>query len=421
MMQVRSTSFVSSYIFCALFFVSTLSAYAATSVGKINLARIKNPEAAIVASALTHYTLGILHDNHGDPEAAIRQYEKALELKKDAIDIYLKLGADLLLLKRLDDAIVALEEANVLDPNNTKAYLLLALVHTARGEVDRSQELYETVLKYEPENLKALAFLSDLYVSQQKLDKAAEVYERILKIRRDDAFIYFNLGVIYGKLNRIEKAAERLEKAVEVDQTYLEAQMVLGMLYEINGQYSKAIAQYENVSSIDSLNTEANIRLSQIYYRLGQPEKAIEHNEVLMQVNSGSLDPYLRNFSIFLSNNEYTKAESILKEALQKGFSDGIIYASLGYLSSLKKKYNNAIEQYSIAIGKSPDNDVYKFYMAVAFDQAGKRKEAEECLVKLVENDSKISEVYNYLGYMYAEDNKKLDMAVDLIEKALGS
>ncbi len=95
--------------------------------------------------------------------------------------------------------------------------------------------------------------------------------------------------------------------------------------------------------------------------------------------------PYLRNFSIYISEKQYGKAEEVLREALKNGVTNDVIYASLGYLAFIRKDYEEAADQYAMAREQDPANAVYEFYLAGAIDQAGRREDADAgCLVNRV-------------------------------------
>ncbi|RKY40801.1 MAG: hypothetical protein DRP85_07915 [Candidatus Makaraimicrobium thalassicum] len=421
MTLIRPIIFAVVCFFCVFFLagVSEARPYPGLAGGLIDRSRTEDPGFLAGSKALARYVMGLIYDNFVETRAAIAEYEKALAQREDIAEIYLKLGTDFLLLGELDKAAGRLTEAVRVDPENTKAYLLLAIIHTAKGEFDKAQARHEKALQYDPENLKVLTFLSDLFVIQQKFDKAAEVYEKILRIRDDDALVYFNLGVIYSKLNLLGKAQEKLEKAVEMDKDYLEAQMVLGFIYEVDGKYAKAIDQYKKVTTIDPLNREAYVRLGQLYHRLGETGKAIAQNRTLMRLDTSSPEPYLRNFSIYVSEKEYGKAEDVLRKALRTGIPDAVIYASLGYLAGLKKQDKKAIDYYTLAVEREPANNRYRFYLAATMDHSGRREEGIKILEEIVSGECDLPEVYNYLGYIYAETGENLDRAIALIKKAL--
>ncbi|MBD3296492.1 MAG: tetratricopeptide repeat protein [Candidatus Omnitrophica bacterium] len=386
---------------------------------EVDRSRVGSPEIRQTADALAHYISGMIFDNYGMAERAAGEYRKALRHRPDSAEIYLKLGAALLFQGRTDEACEVLEKATSLDPDNIKPYLMKALVLTSRGDFTQAEAQYKEALEREPENLKVLTFLSDLYVIQKKLDKAADIYERILLIKQNDPFLYYNLGVIYSKLDELERAQENLEKAVEKDRGYIEAQLVLGYVYEIDGKIKQALEQYSKITEIAPLNREAHVRLGQLYYRTGDIKSALEQNRLLMRIDPRSSEPYLRNFTIYIAEEEYDEADRVLREALRKGISDSVIYASMGYLASQKGDHLKAVQHYITALREDPGNMIYRFYLAAAYDRAGNRRKAIEMLEKIVQSGARIPEAYNYLGYIYVEEDRDLDRAIRLIGKAL--
>ncbi len=385
----------------------------------IDRTRRDDPGFKALSGALAHYLMGSIYDNFGRTAPAISEYSKALVHRDDVAAVYARLGADFLLLGKLEDARAQLKKAMELAPQQIKPCLLLAVVYTAEGEYQKAQAQYEKVLEKDPENIRVLAFLSDLFIVQENLGKAAEIYERMLRISPNDAFLYFNLGVIYSKTDQLVKAEESLKKAIEIDKGYTEAQMVLGVVYEIEGELREAAKQYEVVTKIDPSDPYAHARLGHVYFRLGRVDEAIGQIRVLMSLDPRSPDPYLKIFSIYIIRNRYDDARAVLNEALANGISEAVIHASLGYLAILEQKYEQAVGHYTVAAEKDPGNGLYGFYLAAALERAGKEEEAMRLLEECVSDGTEFAEVYNYLGYMYADAGRDLDRAIVLIRKAL--
>jgi tetratricopeptide (TPR) repeat protein len=418
---VRQVRFAVTYISCmlALSGAKCACSYAEPVNITVDVSRTMDTEFRAFSDAFAHYVMGEVYDNFGDIPAAVKEYNKALGCRGDIAVIHLKLGSDLLLQGRSGEASTALKKAAELDPAGTKPYLLLGVIQTAQGDFRAAQGWYEKALEYDPESIKVLTFLSDILVVQQDLGKAAAVYEKLLKLRKDDANLFFNLGVIYSRLNIYEKAEVNLRKAIEVSGEYVEAQMLLGSVYEVEGKYAEAVDLYKSAIRDDALNVGAYARLGQVYLRLGDTEKAVAQNRILIHVDKTAPDPYLRIFSVYVTEKKYDKARDILREALGNGVESGVVSANMGYLSSLTGDDERAVEYYGAAAKDSPENPIYAFYLAAAMDRNGDRRGATRILEELVERENSLPEAENYLGYIYAQEGRNLDAAIDLILKAL--
>ncbi len=372
-----------------------------------------------VSEALAHYLMGSLYDNAGQTGEAIGEYRKALALYPDSPETKLRLGSSLLLAGELSEAGKVIDEAIVDDPENVAAYMLRAFVHTAKKEFPEARENYQHVLQVDPSNMRALTFLADLLVQENKVEEALSVYERIVELDSREPFAHFNLGILYGKAGRFADAERVLKTAIDLDDEYVEARLLLGFLYEVDDRTPEAIELYESVTAIDEENFEAHIRLVQVYRKKGLYDKALEANRKVIELRPFALEPYLVSYSIYVGTGRYEEAEEILIEALERGFDLGVVHAGLGQMASRRGDHESALDHYQNAIRQSPGNDIYRFYMAVSLDSVGRREEAIEVLEEVVEEGTKHPEIFNYLGYTYAEEGIELDRAVELVKKAL--
>lgn len=308
------------------FFMSFLCFFApssfcerASSGVAIDSARIKDPKLREISTALAYFIAGAVYDNFDEQEKAVSAYEKVLPLAPEqAVDVYLRLGADFLILEKPDKARAAIEKVLELDERNIKAHLFLAAVYTSKGEFEKAQSLHEEALKYEPENIKVLTFLSDLFVIQREYDKAAEVYEKILQKNKSDAFLYFNLGVIYGKLNLLTEAEKNLTKAIELDQNYLEAKMVLGYMYAEEGiKLDEAVRLLQKAVSAEPENGAYIDSLGWTFFKKGELQKAREHLEKAVKYLPD--DAIIREHlgDVYFAQKKFEKAEKEWKRALE--------------------------------------------------------------------------------------------------------
>lgn len=382
---------------------------------------LEKRDLSLTSKALARYITGLIYDNHGNTREAVAEYREALRFLPGQPSVLTRLGAGLLLEGDPAQALVTFEEAISACPEQLEPYLLAAIVHASGRDYQNAEQMFNRALKYFPDNVKVLTMLADVLILQEDLQGAVEVYERLVRIEKKP-LAYFNLGVLYTRLQDLSEAVQSLEKAVELDEGYLEAQNMLGHVYQIEGKYTKAIEQYKQVLRIDPLYIEAYGRLSQIYHQLGMHEEALEQNRTIMKVAPSDPQSYLRAFSIFLSQNEHEEARDVLSLAVERGLDNPAIYASLGYLAALEEDLDRTERYYRKAISLAGDGgDVWRYYLASVFYQAGREQEAQRELEDFISDDFEdvMPQALNLLGYIYAEWGENLDRAVELIEGAL--
>jgi Flp pilus assembly protein TadD len=66
-----------------------------------------------------------------------------------------------------------------------------------------------------------------------------------------------------------------------------------------------------------------------------------------------------------------------------------------------------------------PDPKAIHYYLAIAFDELNDFLEAEKHLLAYIAISPEDADVLNFLGYMYAEENVKIDEAEQLLKRAL--
>lgn len=156
-------------------------------------AQPENPEA--------HYYLGIVYQQKGMTEAAIKEYKKAVEL---------------------DSEPTAANNAAIL-----KAHLHLGRIFKRGKDAEKAEEELRKALELDPTSAEVISELrilygqqAESYKRQRQYDKAAEKYGEILKIDPKDLRnigIYMELGARYEQEGLYDKAAEMYEAARELD------------------------------------------------------------------------------------------------------------------------------------------------------------------------------------------------------------
>ena len=155
--------------------------------------------AADPASAVAQYILGLCLEYSGQTPGAEKCYLKAMQLDSAAPDYPRVLGALLLNLGRLKEAVVYYSRAADLAGQTPASLLDLAFAHVAADDARKAVECFEKVVKADPDNLTALMNLGLLYQEKLRLkSKAIAAYEAYLTRGGSDPRVLNWLAALRG-------------------------------------------------------------------------------------------------------------------------------------------------------------------------------------------------------------------------------
>lgn len=232
--------------------------------------------------------LGLLYQEKGDYESAVREYKNALGQREDHLwarqnlaDIYLRLGRvedaireykkslryrpDVLrvyvllkkamemkglsreeILKKLkEDEVERAEQDSSLEPEVVSYHL--GLEYLMKKEYDKAIAQFQKVIDASPSNLNALINIGIAYRQKAKPEKAILSYKRALRVAPEIIPARYNLAMVLMSEKRFPEAIPHLEKIVSVFPEYMLAQYYLAQGYEETGQIKKAIEEYKNL------------------------------------------------------------------------------------------------------------------------------------------------------------------------------
>ena len=119
---------------------------------------------------------------------------------------------------------------------------------------------------------------------------------------------------------------------------------------------------------------------------------------------------------------EFTKAEQILFNLIDKYPQDNSLLILLADMYRLEKKYEKSIQYYTLIINKKINNDnewrLY-FLRAICNERLNKWKKAERDLLKALEINPDQPQVLNYLAYGWIEKNYYIDKSINMLEIAV--
>ncbi|MBN1883669.1 MAG: tetratricopeptide repeat protein [Deltaproteobacteria bacterium] len=138
-------------------------------------------------------------------------------------------AGDYIKAENYSDAVVALNAALTLDPNQTDAYLFRGLSFSNLGRYDEALADYNKVLTTDPNNLKALNNRGVVYWKLERYDEAMNDYKTILSLNPNDYIVLNNRGVLNFQMENFEAARKDFDRVISLKPDFAPAYLNRGV------------------------------------------------------------------------------------------------------------------------------------------------------------------------------------------------
>jgi len=321
-------------------------------------------------------------------EAALLEYENALELDPDIFQAHRNLGEIYLVKKDYERALAEYQKALALEPGNREIPLKLAYLFTEKKEFERALETLEKILKTDPKNSEALKNMALTCLSLKDYDRAFETVKKLSDTEEDKKEILNSLAKEYITGKNYDKAVECLNIILSQDSRDIYALKNMSSIYMEKKDYEKAIEKNKKILEISPENMESHINIALSCYEMENYEDVIlwvkkatalkpdKENQTLLK--DISYKSYVKIGEIYLSQNKYTEGEGNfnLAEKLKPGQDEVKTGLARCYLGQVEKLIND---------GNYEKADTLCKKVLSLFSEGDFRDRAEEYLAKIDE------------------------------------
>ncbi len=245
------------------------------------------------------------------------------------------------------------------------------------------------------------------------------VLEKMAEKNRIRLSLYTALAYLYKKTGETEQQIKALERAAELASVYKQ----YGLAVELTKEKRKAVSSKPELEEkYPKAKDYEYIGIS--FEELGYSNLARHYMQKAEEsaLNGREKNNYrLRNAILLRSAKmkRYEESDRILKEILNDEPDSPMVNFNLGYNQYLNSRYKESLPYYEKSILSDEKNSTYYYYRAMSNEKLGKVQETVADLKKTIELDPNFSGAYNFLGYLYAEQNMELPESIRLIQKAI--
>jgi tetratricopeptide (TPR) repeat protein len=353
----------------------------------------------------------------GRTDQAIDYINQAITLDPQGIDAYERLCEIALAAGDEKKALQTLDRAVALKSDNpafwTRLGKLYALIVFKPDRVPKPEEIarvnsiFKKAVERAGDDTAVLKDLADYYANTQQINEAIPLYLRLLELEPDDTNAREKLASGFVLTNQREKAVQMLEEIIKQHpEKYQPYDLLAGLLDD-----SARVLEREKKTK------EARATFA----------KAAADYEQSLVVNPGRASPYLHLAELLLGPlKENERAVKVLTEARQRFPQTPEIAYYLAIAQREAKHSQEAVATFEEALheaeleGAEITNARFYFDYGAAAEQAGLYDKAADLFKKSIATDPpNAADAYNYLAYMWAEHNMRLEEAEQMIKLAL--
>jgi tetratricopeptide (TPR) repeat protein len=417
-----------------------------------------------------HLLLGRLYRLNNDLQKAETEFKTAVKLQPDSEEAVTTLAY---LYNELGDTARATQVLSSV-PNterSAKLYSALGYTYEQQKQYKEAIEAYRHAIEMDRDNLDAIRGLAQNLLNDGQTDAALEQYKVIADANPEDAQTYVRIAEIYRKQGKFDLALENLKKAETMVQDSVEVPYNIAAIYQAQGRYDEAIPimrdllkKSEKPDGKYSAGEKSNRavfleRLGTIYRDQGNNPAAIEVFREIVAL--GGDDDVERGYQQIIDTwrdaKEWQKATDAAQEAVRKlpasrdlkmvlaaqqadmGEADKAlkdvhamltgdtdkdrqVYITLAQMNTRLRRFSDAEQALdkAEALATKPDDKEYIWFLRGSTYEREKRySDAETQFKKVLADDPEHASALNYLGYMLADQNTKLEEALGYIKRAV--
>ena len=394
-------------------------------------------------------TLAYLYNELVDTARATQVLSSVPNAERSA-KLYSALGYTYEQQKQYKNAVEAYRHAIELDRDNLDAIRGLAQNLLNDGQADAALEQYKVIADANPEDAQTYVRIAEIYRKQGKFDVALDNLKKAESMVQDSVEVPYNIAAIYQAQGRYDEAIpimrDLLKKSEKPDGKYSNGEKSnravflerLGSIYRDQGNNQAA---NETFRQIIALGGDENIergyqQIIDTWREAKEWQKATDVAKEAVQklpgsrdlklvlasqqADMGEADKALKDVRAMLKGDANSKSDS--NSSSSSNSDDRQIYIALAQMNTRLRRFSDAeqaLDKAEQLSSKADDKEYVWFLRGSTFEREKRYAEAEEQFKKVVASDPEHASALNYLGYMLADQNTKLEEALGYIKRAV--
>lgn len=370
------------------------------------------------ANADACFKLGVLYAQTGRLKEGLAYIRTATDLRPGHARYHFAFGVALLMSGRRDEALAAFLQATIIDDTSAESFLGLGLLERELGDYEAARSAIAKALELLPEDHSVLLAAGTTAALDGKQEDARKHFETVLGTDPRSTSAYVNLGVLEQESGSGDKARINFSKALASRSDSPEALNNLALLEGSKGYFPEVLAELEKAKEAGPRHWEPVMtNIAALQLRWGLWEDARKTLKNVLDRNPSSLPAGNSLGVLSLLRGKPDEALFFFQQALVDDPESALVHYNAGLAHHLAGRKQKALVHYLKAVKSRRDFIDAHTNLAMLFESMGREEKALTEYLKVLSSTHTRPQIYIYLGRNYAARGYD-SMALETIRKA---
>jgi tetratricopeptide (TPR) repeat protein len=369
--------------------------------------------------ARAHWLRGTALINLGRGRDALAALERAVAIDSERVEYTTTLGRVAVSEDELGLAVISFRRAVWLDPEDTESWFQLAAGEARLGNYGAADTALAQVLDQNPMRPGALLLQGLIHENLGRTDQALSLYREHLASHPNDVATRRRAVNLLARSKRYEEALKEARLLVQTspdDRENSEIEADLAYSAGRNAEGDRIVKRMRAQWPNDPDAYSATISLLASH---GRSAQAVADAEKWVAAKPGDYRRHLVAARARTLNKQPAEAQSHLEQAIAIVPDSLVPRAMLARFYEHEKRGAEALRTWEELVRRFPSNNGVVFDLAACRERQGDLDGAEAAVRDVLKRDADNATALNFLGYLWADHNRKLEEAVDMIARAI--
>ncbi len=356
-----------------------------------------------------------------DYEAALVQLEKAAILSPDDASVHLLLGLTYQDLEELNKGEINFRKALQLQPDLLEAQQSLGLLLVQNRKYKDAITILRPLANADPANEAVVLSLAESYVRIENIEEAKNILYTTLALRPNTPSLLHPLAFLHFQSGELEEAIKYLDQAIKVKRLP-EILNSRGVLSVVQKNLQEAICYFKEAVEIDPSNLSIIRNLAQAYLQAGDNDKALDTVDIGLNKFPNKAELLLVKAQVLEDKKQFSEAKKIFEE-IDSNPKERRRFFFRYYISLLKsEQFDQALEEFnkeSLCLSQDDRDSFLSFAenIGVNLFEQGNISLSKKLFQDILSIEQKRARSINNLGFILTSE-RNWASAEDLFNKA---